>query len=285
MLIWSPVVAPGKLGQLLWRATLTGVMDKRTSIFGVRKNRNSIIQSAGDALGLRMSKRKRLSRQAPLDDLILEISASKNADDQEYTPNADQEDELAERERLRDAAAQAVGLAQSAEDAASLKSHPRSVGPGPIFSTLPRYPAALSSFHSLIQTSSPLLKFYPSPTPFLILSRSRQWKTRYLVLTSIQPHGERGGTESYLHLFKTGASDEKELERLSIQQDSVVYIADEEIGGGRQYIVKVGGRQANGMTNAKKETAPPVVWLLQMPDATHMQRWIQFVKSSVFMQR
>ena len=61
-------------------------------------------------------------------------------------------------------------------------------------------------------------------------------------------------------------------------------MADEEVGGGRQFILKVGGKviDAGAM---KKEEAHPAVWLLQMADASQMQRWIQFINRSMLMQR
>lgn len=258
-------------------------MEARAPGFNTRRNRNSLLQTAGDALGIRLNKRKRFSRPpSAIDDVVLEISASKNLD-YDWTTIEQPIDESEERERLRDAAAQAVGLQRDNEntESVSFATRPKSFKPP---QPLPRYPSNLSALQSFVQTSSSLLKFYPAPSPFLILSRSRQWKTRYLVLTTLQPTRENGATESHLHLFKTNSPDEKELERLSIHQDSVVYMADEEVGGGRQFVLKVGGKMIDAST-AKKEEAHSATWLLQMPGKDQMRQWIQFIKQSVLMQK
>jgi hypothetical protein len=284
-------------------------MEGRTGTggFNARRNRNSILQTAGDALGIRLNKRKRLSRLPHAgagtdiggsggllaDDIVLEISANKSSDYDWTTiprPHRPSMDESAERERLRDAAAQAVGLTQKEDDHVSFGIGTRMMknNAGRSQQPLPRYPSSLSALQEFVQTSSNLLKFYHSSSPFLILSRSKQWKTRYLILTTTtsQPAKENGAavSESHLHLFKTASPDDKELERLSINQDSVVYMADEEVGGGRQFILKVGGNVIDAAA-MKKEEAHPATWLLQMPDVQQMQRWIQFIKRSVLMQR
>lgn len=254
----------------------------RGSGFNARKNRNSILQTAGDALGIRLNKRKRYSRPPTVvDDLVLEISANKNLD-YDWTAVSQPIDEEAERERLRSAAAQAVGLSHprpSVEEDPS--THGTRIKPNRTLhdnQPLPKYPSSLSALQNYVQASSNLLKYYPAPSPFLILSRSRQWKSRYLILTT------HGGTDSHLHLFKANSPEDKELERLSLHQDSVVYVADEEVGSGRQYILKVGGKVIDS-TAMKKEDAPPAIWLLQMQDSDQMERWIHFIKSSMLGQR
>jgi hypothetical protein len=260
-------------------------MEGRVQGANPRRNRNSILQSAGDALGLRLNKRKRFSRQpTTVDDIILEISAAKSGVDYQLTPVRTPVDEVAERERLRDAAAQAVGLIQNTDNSVSFKKHSKTPKPHSIYVPFPSYPSSLSALQAHVQTSSTLLKYYPSPTPFLILSRSKQWKSRYLVLTT-PSQKEQSGLESYLHLFKTSNQEDKELERLMITQDSVVYIASDEVGGGRQFVIKVGGKVTDATALARKEEHIPAVWLLQLPDKVQMQSWIQYIKRAVLMQR
>jgi hypothetical protein len=133
---------------------------------------------------------------------------------------------------------------------------------------------------SHVQNGANLLKFYPSASPFLILSRSRQWKPRYIVLTSTFVQNPRR-TAIHLHLFKSGASDDRELERMRIHTGSVVYVADEEVGGGRQFTLKIGGFAVD----AGSKDVCPASWLLQMPDSAQMQRWIQIVKNAVLLQK
>ncbi|PVG00231.1 hypothetical protein CPB86DRAFT_782823 [Serendipita vermifera] len=260
-------------------------MEGRLQGANSRRNRNSILQTAGDALGLRLNKRKRFSRQpTTVDDIILEISAAKSPVDYPLTPVRTPVDEVAERERLRDAAAQAVGLIQNTDNSVSFKTPSKTSKPHLRAIPFPSYPSSLSALQAHVQTASTLLKFYPSPTPFLILSRSKQWKSRHLVLTT-PSQKEQGSSESYLHLFKTSNPGDKELERLTIHQDSVVYNASEEVGGGRRFVIKVAGKVSDAATLARKEEHLPAVWLLQLPDGVQMQNWIQYIKSAVLMQK
>jgi len=282
------------------------------------KQRNSILVAASDALSftLRRSKRATIQhtnnqKQRPsVVDEVLEISAE-----------AAQKDELAERERLRDAAAQAVGLggttssestmAAHTMDDASVVSLPARSGkrttvisiPQPLsqanqnISALPPYPATLNSLQPFIQHSSVLLKYYPSQSAFLKLQKSRQWKLRHLVLTSFRCPSESdssagtgdNATQAQLHLFKSSNGEEKEIERLGINQDSVIYVADGGFGGNKEFVVKVAGfHRAEGApasSNNPPSNAAATVWLLQLPDLAQMQRWIQFIKSSVLTQR
>ena len=133
---------------------------------------------------------------------------------------------------------------------------------------------------SYVQNGANVLKYHSSASPFLILSRSRQWKTRFIVVTSTVLQYPRH-TELHLHLFKSGASDDRELERMRIHANSVVYVADEEVGGGRQFILKIGGIAVD----AGGKEVGPANWLLQMPDSAQMQRWIQIVKNAVLLQK
>lgn len=257
-------------------------MDGRSQAFNARRNRNSILQTAGDALGIRINKRKRMSiRQPPVvvDDVVLEISAAKNNVDYDYGTVQESVDDSTERERLRDAAAQAVGLPQTqvVEDATSL-------GVEEHIASLPKYPATLSELQTLIHTSTTTSKYCPITSPFLRLSRSKQWKARHIALTTVRPRRELGGSQSHIHLFKTSAPHDREIERMIITQDSVVYIADEEFLGGRKFVIKVGGTTANASNPKRDEQSAASTWLLQMSDASQMQRWIQFIKSAVLMQ-
>lgn len=282
------------------------------------KQRNSILVAASDALNfsLRRSKRPTIlhtnnqKHRPSVVDEVLEISAE-----------AAQKDELAERERLRDAAAQAVGLggttssestmaANTMDDVSVMSSHTRSAKRTTVISihqplshanqnmsALPPYPATLNSLQPFIQHSSVLLKYYPSQSAFLKLQKSRQWKLRHLVLTSFRCPSESesstgtgdNATQAQLHLFKSSNGEEKEIERLCINQDSVIYVADGGFGGNKEFVVKVAGYQraegAPTSSNNPPSSAAATVWLLQLPDLAQMQRWIQFIKSSVLTQR
>lgn len=95
---------------------------------------------------------------------------------------------------------------------------------------------------------------------------------------------------SYLHLFKSSAADEKEMERLEITEDSVVFVAEEQEIGGRRNVVKVGGVDVVkkvrdfGSSNNTEENGR-TMWFLQISDADEAQKWITVIKNAIFEQR
>ena len=114
---------------------------------------------------------------------------------------------------------------------------------------------------------------------------------------------------SHLHLFRSAspAPQDMEIDRLEINEDSVVYVAELDIGGKRD-VVKVGGRDArttsvggggssfkssgssrHGGTKADKEVHAEemgrTMWLLKMVDGTEMQRWMGHIKTAILTQR
>ena len=90
---------------------------------------------------------------------------------------------------------------------------------------------------------------------------------------------------SYLHLFKSSSPDERELERLEINEDSVVSVSEEDVGGRRQ-VIKVGGADVGAM---KKEYTYDeggyTMWLLQITDQAEAQQWITNIKGAILGQR
>jgi hypothetical protein len=129
------------------------------------------------------------------------------------------------------------------------------------------------------QLSATLPKHYPPPT-LLMLALSKQWKARHIVLSAPVLAGA-----SYLHIFKSSAADERELERLEINERSVVFVNDEDVGG-RRGVVRVGGidvgalrRELNGEENGM------TMMLLQIVDADESQNWINAIKNAVLGQR
>jgi hypothetical protein len=129
------------------------------------------------------------------------------------------------------------------------------------------------------QLSATLPKHYPPPS-LLMLALSKQWKARHVVLSAPVLAGA-----SYLHIFKSSAPDERELERLEINERSVVFVNDEDVGG-RRGVVRVGGidvgalrRELNG------EESGMTMMLLQILDANESQKWINAIKNAVLGQR
>ncbi|KAG8907094.1 hypothetical protein FRB99_005349 [Tulasnella sp. 403] len=181
---------------------------------------------------------------------------------------------------------------------------------------IPGFPATISSLSPFIQTSSTLLKHYAGGSFFL--GKSRQWKSRHLVLTSLKPPPPANDptrdmdTQAHLHLFRSSATEEKELERMRIDEDSVVFVVDEGPDvAGRKFVIKIGGLYAGGVTSTKDQRRKPltsittlsvvsqpsmavslgepqdtkVLWLVQCPDTETMQRWIASVKAALLVQR
>ncbi|KIM89387.1 hypothetical protein PILCRDRAFT_813315 [Piloderma croceum F 1598] len=301
-----------------------------------KRSRSSILVQASDALNFRFRRRRKSLRQHPPAPIILpgvmEICAPRR------------DEEVEERERLRDAAAQSIGLGpdilqsslsrggsidEADEDAeagldgdfemisppltfrrsarsSSVSSMP---APGPHLnirpqtgslrpslthmrtrsttpaSSIPTFPATLSALEPSTVMAAVLPKYYPPPS-LRIFALTKQWKTRCLILSSPAPISIRGHTPvSYLHLFKSPALEEREMERLEINEDSVVFVADEDVGG-RKGVVKVGGVDIG---TSRKETNLEVggqtMWFLQIADPLDAQRWIAAIKSVILSQR
>lgn len=125
---------------------------------------------------------------------------------------------------------------------------------------LPAFPATLESLKPYISLAGTFPKHYHSSTLLKFAFGTKQWKMRYVVLTTPSQSGSpttptaninvngrpstgsssngsaHGGMErfrtnappspSYLHLFKNSSPGAVEMERLEINEDSVVFIAD-----------------------------------------------------------
>jgi hypothetical protein len=141
------------------------------------------------------------------------------------------------------------------------------------------FPSTRAQLAAHEQLSATLPKHYPPPS-LLMLALSKQWRARHVVLSAPVLAGA-----SYLHIFKSNAPDERELERLEINEHSVVFVNDEDVGG-RRGVVRVGGvdvgalrRDLNGEENGM------TMMLLQIVDANESQNWINTIKSAVLGQR
>lgn len=141
------------------------------------------------------------------------------------------------------------------------------------------FPSTRAQLAAREQLSATLPKHYPPPS-LLMLALSKQWKARYVVLSAPALAGA-----SYLHIFKSNAPDERELERLEINERSVVFVNDEDVGG-RRGVVRVGGvdvgvlrRDLNGEENGM------TMMMLQIVDANESQNWINAIKNAVLGQR
>ncbi|KAG6836680.1 hypothetical protein H0H93_004970 [Arthromyces matolae] len=307
-----------------------------------KKARGSILLAASDAFTLRFGRKKTpVVRPPPPMPLILpgviEITASRR----------DEEDE--ERDRLREVAAQSLGLqVQSTPETHALDegvetvdeevavnaeqdSQELSVSPidneaqttiiplspvspkESVFSIPPPSPAHVNRFRSRsvahsrsnsislspipafpatfiaindFQTSGTMLDKYYQTSSLRIFALSKHWRQRFMVLSSPNPLLTRNSaSSSYLHLFRSSAGEEKEIERLEINENSVVFIAEEEVGG-RKHVVKVGGVDVGAMKKELNvEENGRSMWFLYISDPTEAQKWITVIKTAILGQR
>lgn len=151
---------------------------------------------------------------------------------------------------------------------------------------IPPFPSTVSSLTPFRSSAGVYPKYYP-PSSLRIFALSKHWKTRFLVLTSpttLVTRG-RGPAVSYLHLFKSSNPDDKELERLEINENSVVFVAEEEVGGKKQ-VIKVGGVDVGAMRREYlHEEGGHTMWLLHINDPQDAQNWISNIKNSILGQR
>ena len=90
---------------------------------------------------------------------------------------------------------------------------------------------------------------------------------------------------SYLHLFKASSADEKEIERLEINEDSVVFVAEEGVGG-RKHVVKVAGVDVGARKKElNHEEGGRTMWFLHISDPAEAQKWITAIKNVILGQR
>ncbi|KAI0669201.1 hypothetical protein C8Q78DRAFT_1042179 [Trametes maxima] len=160
----------------------------------------------------------------------------------------------------------------------------------PAARTLPPYPATQSALGPWVQRSSKVAKHH-APSSLLLFALAKQWKSRMLVLTSsplsASPRSHTTSFSSHspfsypstaaqqnvahLHLFKSAGGEERELYRIEIGADSVVFVSEEEIGG-RRGVVRVRGVGGAEMT-------------LSMVDQTEAHNWITAIKQAVLSER
>jgi hypothetical protein len=151
---------------------------------------------------------------------------------------------------------------------------------------IPSFPSTVSALTLFRQSSGLYPKYYP-PSSLRIFALSKNWKSRFLVLSSPATLVTRGQIPavSYLHLFKSSGPDEKELERLEINEESVVFVAEQEVGGRRQ-VIKVGGADVGAMKKEyTHEEGGFTMWLFQITDQVESQQWITNIKNAILGQR
>lgn len=151
---------------------------------------------------------------------------------------------------------------------------------------IPAFPTTVAALTSFRESAGMYPKYYP-PSSLRIFALSRNWKNRYLLLSTPATLVTKGRTPavSYLHLFKSSAPEEAELERLEINEDSVVFVSEEDVGG-KKHVIKVGGADVGAMRKEyTHEEGGHIMWLLQITDPSDAQRWITSIKHTILGQR
>jgi len=327
-----------------------------------KRSRTSFLATAQDAFTLKKFGRKKKPLVTPTSSLLPDVIEITATEAKRNSMIAASQEEEEERERLRDAAAQSIGLDpdlmmsspvanldfgfgddydeysydhDAEADNPPFVSHglsregshtsnsmwtndpPSSLGhrgragsasavvkssstSAPALTpTIPVYPTTVAGLANFTQLSRVLPKYYPG-NQLLKFARTRQWKTRFIVMSSpVQPNGTLSSshssrptpttapTVSYLHLFKSNNPSEREFERLEINEDSVVFVNEnnEEISG-RRNVLRVGGVDCGAMKkDLNVEEGGRTMWLLQVSDQQELQRWISVIKNSVLGQR
>ncbi|KAG8871099.1 hypothetical protein FRB98_001053 [Tulasnella sp. 332] len=201
---------------------------------------------------------------------------------------------------------------------------------------IPAFPTTLASLAPYVQLSSIMTRHYAGSSFNFLGGKGKKWKSRLFVLTSYKPppdpeHPEiETDTEAQVHLFRlsstsTTVNEEQhvEIERLKIDEDSVVFVVDNDNAGseiiGRKWVVKLGGLHGGGASLSTLSSCNPwalggatpggmaaigvmgspsmmhsvaayaqnlkVRWLVQCPDEETMRKWIAAVKAAVLVQR
>ena len=217
-------------------------------------------------------------------------------------------EEEEERERLRDAAAQSIGLVEYAasdhhpdrsQDELDVEEQPPPTTdvPPPIhhsspvpstafLSPLAPFPATLATLTKQITLSGTFPKFFP-PTSLLVYALAKQWKSRFIILTTALKNPSQSETVTHLHLFKSNLPSSPELHRLPITQDTSIYVT-EQSGPSRKRDGKGGGVRASGSKPSGTVVAieqGTFVWHFEMQDPCERQQWIGAIKAVVLGQR
>lgn len=167
----------------------------------------------------------------------------------------------------------------------SLLAHSRSNSATAI--PVPPFPTNVKALTQLQQAAVELHKYHPPSSLRIFALSSTNWKSRYMLLSTSTTLVTRGSSPqaSYLHLFKSSGEDQKELERLEINEDSVVFVAEADVGG-QKHVVKVGGVDVGALKkDLNCEEGGRTMWFLHIPNPAEAQKWITTIKTLILGQR
>ncbi|KAJ7758535.1 hypothetical protein DFH07DRAFT_1024515 [Mycena maculata] len=266
-----------------WRRRYRAIINFPNSVISFYQDsmsdRRSLLVQAGDgALALMRFGRRRQSVSVRQAEVQVQVLALPHVLDISAPPP---DEELEERQRLRDAAAQSIGLGPALEAPSPIREEAEEEEEAA--EELPLFPSSVSQLKKWSTQSATLPKYYPPPS-LRIFALAKQWKPRHLLFSA-----SASIPGAHLHLFKGPAPDDRELERLAIGADSVVFVAESSPSNSPDgaLIVKVGGQDVGAHRRDWNATddAGRTVWLLHCPTSAEAQRWISAIKTAIFEQR
>ncbi|KAH6912795.1 hypothetical protein BKA70DRAFT_1097614 [Coprinopsis sp. MPI-PUGE-AT-0042] len=153
------------------------------------------------------------------------------------------------------------------------------------FSAVPLYPTDVLSLNAFLVWDGHLPKYSQPSTMRIFALTTKGWKNRYIIFSTPQMvmSKMRIPASSFLHVFKSAEPDEKELERLEINEDSVIFVSEDEVGG-RRSVIKVGGLDI-GTGKQQSGKVAQTIWHLQITDSRESQKWISTIKNAILGQR
>lgn len=249
------------------------------------EERNRLREMAAQAIGISLQPEESHSQEDTTedeDDLPLR-SPTEPSDTRRYgeTKTLDPP-EIPRNKSLLEASTSSVGSANPGRfRSGSVVSHSRQNSFVSV--PVPPFPTNVLSLNPFLACSAYFPKYtQPSSLRRFALS-SKNWKTRYIILTTPSNPLSRNPTSAFLHLFKSSGPDDKEIERLQIHTDSAVFVAEEEIGGRRNVIRIRGFDVVAGKTT--KDGQQEVTWQLHIVDPVESQKWISTIKNAILSQR
>ncbi|KAH6906077.1 hypothetical protein BKA70DRAFT_1402175 [Coprinopsis sp. MPI-PUGE-AT-0042] len=153
------------------------------------------------------------------------------------------------------------------------------------FSAVPLYPTDVLSLNAFLVWDGHLPKYSQPSTMRIFALTTKGWKNRYIgfPMPQMVMSKMRIPASSFLRVFKSAEPDEKELERLEINEDSVIFVSEDEVGG-RRSVIKIGGLDIGTGKQQSGEVAQ-TIWHLQITDSRELKKWILTIKNAVLGQR
>lgn len=140
-------------------------------------------------------------------------------------------------------------------------------------------PIEVTDLKSDYRSAEQLAKFFNQPSTFL---RHKEWKSRYIILTSFPLSTNPPTYLPTLHSFKSAGPLEKELERLELTASTLVFVPEDQPG--KPYALRISGllpRERDEMGQLKRGPRKEESWTLAMDNAASLTEWMVLLKGSI----